>query len=888
MSLDDYLNSIESEMNANKKSLDEYLNQLRPQSNREYNKFCPYCGHDLEPGMTFCPYCGSELDVSSEPQCAPQSDTCSPVEQAPEPEVQETSAQQTHCLSLPHYEELEEDSKAKIGTFERLYNSGVYAIAKSDFSTQDYSPLVTPLAGMIEVELSLSIYQAVRQIHGVEMPKFFNRDCKGATVVKRNNLEIDFAKGCATMGTTKIVAQMFKEKLRPILPEIDDVISALDAMKEKRNDSAHGVYVSEQDYRSFFQAFQLVYCNYMPCILSIKQYLKQCSDGQQKSTTSYKEEAPQAYLNSIAGVFSDSDASQHTPSASSSTSNNQSQYTVKPAESLFHWEDGERPRGIIFTDSGALAKKTFGKIVDDNNNFSKLIYEKVFDPVIDVYRRMGVDYVVLDMFDSQYAKFIAEDKSWKQYHMALDAFCKVNGIGDNAQYGLFIIGGMDVIPMATIKNPRVSDEQRERGIEALEQDLDTDTPYAYPCDRVVLKKGFLSFDTLLKDDDIRFHVGRLPLETGMLKTHVVDDLVTYFNKLFQHGYGTPVKNVLYAAAELFYASAKGETNGLPLITNMTKEGVVYDGLFCSPGFDLADENSENNADYNKLLPDADILMFDTHSGPGNNEMGASFTGESSDRKRKGQIAFCPSKFHDTNARILAATCCYGARFNGYERPLSALLTAMYESNVITFFGSTRSAYGSYVDGVLGGIESGIFYFVHYLLQGLPAGMAWNKSRYDLMYNIAAKCDIAIDMMTFLEFNVFGDPLMCYAPIEERQDLGTLGIMSKGLGHSVDKCQRLANVRHYKMEQDFTHQSLLDRVRNITNSNLRQIHDKVNELLYSNYHVEPRSLQCIESYTTDSGDKGYSMTYHTKGDYFDQTVLVDTDQEGRIQNIYFSK
>lgn len=866
MSLDDYLNSIESEMNANKKSLDVYLHQLRPQSTQEYNKFCPYCGHDLEPGMTFCPYCGSELDASSEPQCAPPSEG----------------------MSLPHYEELEEDSKAKIGTFERLCNSGVYAITKSDFSTQDYSPLVAPLAGMIEVELSLSIYQAVRQIHGVEMPKFFNRDCKGATIIRRNNLEINLGAGCATMGTTKIVAQMFKEKLRPILPEIDNIICALDAMKEKRNDSAHGVYVSEQDYRLFFKAFQQVYCNYMPCILSIKQYLKQYNGDQQKSTTPYKEDNPQAYLDSISSIFSGSNTTQHTTSAPTSLSDSSPQYTVQPAQSLFHWEDGERPRGIIFTDTGALAKKSYGAIVDKCGDFRELIYEKVLNPVMEMYRRMGVEYVVLDMYERQYARFIDQDRSWNQYHKALDAFCKVNGIDDNAQYGLFIIGGMDVIPMATFKNPRVPDEYRERGIQALEHDLDTDTPYAYPCDRVVFDNGFLDFDTLLKNDDIRFHVGRLPLETGMLKTDVISDLAEYFNKLFKHGYGTPVKNVLYAAAELFYGSAKGETNGLPLITNMTKEGLVYDGLFKSPGLDLADENLEHNADYNKLLPDADILMFDTHSGPGNNEIGASFSGESLDRESRGQIAFCPSKFHETNARILAATCCYGARFNGYDRPLSAVLTAMYESNIITYLGSTRSAIGSLVSDVLGGIELGIYYFVHYLLQGLSAGLAWNKSRYDMIYNIAAECDVAVDMLTFLEFNVFGDPLMCYAPIEEYQDLGSLGILSKDPGQNVTKSLNLSTLRHYKMEQDFSHPSLLNMVRSITNSNLRQIHDKVSEILYSKYRVEPRSLQCIQSYTTDSGQKGYTMTYFTKGDCFAQTVFVDTDWEGDIRNIYVSK
>ena len=82
---------------------------------------------------------------------------------------------------------LEESSKSKLGTFERVYEDTFLKdtqmpIRSYGFNDLDYSPLVTTLATVLEIELNHSLYQKIRKDHGVDIDKFFYIDTEGEKI----------------------------------------------------------------------------------------------------------------------------------------------------------------------------------------------------------------------------------------------------------------------------------------------------------------------------------------------------------------------------------------------------------------------------------------------------------------------------------------------------------------------------------------------------------------------------------------------------------------------------------------------------------------------------------------------------------------------------------
>ena len=165
--------------------------------------------------------------------------------------------------NLPVYKELEPESKAKLGTFERIIkNEQNFNVKAIDYATTDYAPLVNLLGGIIEEETSLSIWQLIRSNHGVKMPDYYDKRSRtgGVLKVKKRNeydyIALDNEK--ATLGTLSLCLDNNdeKEKISSSLEDIDiyRISSFIEKATKIRNGASHGgKVIYENNFKSFFE-----------------------------------------------------------------------------------------------------------------------------------------------------------------------------------------------------------------------------------------------------------------------------------------------------------------------------------------------------------------------------------------------------------------------------------------------------------------------------------------------------------------------------------------------------------------------------------------------------------------------------------------------------------
>jgi len=115
------------------------------------------------------------------------------------------------------------------------------------------------------------------------------------------------------------------------------------------------------------------------------------------------------------------------------------------------------------------------------------------------------------------------------------------------------------------------------------------------------------------------------------------------------------------------------TQHLPLLYNTDDPELIRNGMYISPK--LLTEDEESLSIYCKSLDKADMLMFNLH---GANEEGmCGFYSEDE--------AFNPSLLSQGRARVFNTVACFGARYAGYKRDDSMLLSALYYSIPVRSF-----------------------------------------------------------------------------------------------------------------------------------------------------------------------------------------------------------
>lgn len=850
MDIDDYLRRLESDLNQRLAAIETEM------------QFCPNCGCKLEGEMAFCPNCGTKLreDAESEPEQEPGDDLNHPT------------------VALEEYPDLEEDSKAKIGTFVSAANSMMDEMPVYGFANRDYALYVSLLAGVVELECKLSVFRLEHSLH----------DGRRADITLSEGKTIVLNEDKITLGA--LLNNLRLDRKLPVGLDAEGIpakglIEHLEKIKNVRNDASHGQVISKAGFDAFYTVFYSFYNNLLPLLLCLKKRLRQ----QTKPTSHHK---------ACSGSASDS---QEEP--------NRQEAMGADARAV--------RQGILLTNSDRLAIKYYGTVNDrDGNSFSALILQYL-KGYIQLSAMAGIDYTLIDMAAPELTGLIDKEFSWQRHLLALDAVAERLGITADNPWGLFIIGGDDVIPMPTVESP-LAHLFRPKKINMLEVDVDTDVPYAYrAADVKVQEDGRLSFDTLLlHSNGPRFLVGRLPMESGQMETCFKDDLSAYMAKYLKYfchvdengempsrrAAGFDLETVQQTCAEVFYAEAQTTQSILGLesegsiVAGQGPNGPSYvmrNGIYMSPAIDTSrceDTQSREITDlYTTAISGKDMLIFNTHSGPSNTDDGSSFTGQPQTKEPEYPPTLQPYMMHETTTKVMVPMCCWGARYKKYRRSRSMLLTSMYDSQVLTYMGSSRSAYGSRTASATNAVGMTTF-FADYMMQGMTAGEALTHARYDLINSMPDESDAIYVPLTFLEFNLFGDPLI-YAqathPARNMAEVARGGKSCHNAPLTYDK-NKEHTVEEYRNEADNTSRSILDRVRSLVNRNLQQIRETVARELYSQYRVEPRHLNSIFSYQNAEGKKTYIFCYsNNDSDVVNQITHAYVSERGEILNVIHS-
>lgn len=572
-------------------------------------------------------------------------------------------------------------------------------------------------------------------------------------------------------------------------------------------------------------------------------------------------------------------------------------------------------QGIILTDCDKLGIKFFhDKVITarvSDNEVKQLasadIIRNYLGQYIEGLASAGIRYQLLDVSQPSFAQLLPPGKqhTWRQYLCLLDAVCQHNPALASYQTGLFIIGGQDVVPMATVNNPTYDADGEDAGTHYMEHDLDTDLVYSYASTDVnVDADGNLDPEPLILRTP-RFAVGRYPLEDGLLDEHRFNDFLSYLKRSL-HEYlpndskadaGIKVQTNMTTICESTVMVSELMMDGLPLMSLPSVPGLCQKDRLISPVHDLnvspsVAETVANSGDGARILlqgiRQADMLTFILH---GSHVPGArGYFGEDA-KKTCNTLAFDPMFYAESKAPVVVSLSCWGGRFINYRPENSSVLTAL-SHRALLFLGASRSAYGIFdphMDPQHPFIICGevlVREFETHLLSGQPAGLAMlNARRMSIMSGM-----FAYDFCTMLEYNLFGDPLLSVMPaIAPVCGISKLEDYGMELRPNTELRQCFAGGREVAQEGKSDMKSLFDRLRNFNDRNLSDIRDRVNRLVYEQFNIEPRQLQTIRSIHEkgQSQPSGYLFRYETGNDNISRQTLLRTDREGRVSLVFGS-
>lgn len=846
MDLDKYIEQLQQDLHTrldNLEAKEDVYNYTKG------SKRCPFCGEELLPDADFCPYCGNELEKKIEKE--------------------DKTKNRLPIYKLHRYDELEAETKIKINTCEKIYQQVYqqetgrammesYSVANS-YDQLDFADLITLLASAVEIELNASVLPFMRLEYGANY-KFTYRGQDYDLSQKKQTLACLYAYLAYDINRHKRI-----EKYGIKANRVQRTLEILEKVIVKyRNKAAHIDVITDKQFFKFYESVYALFEEYVKDLITLKKNVKASSKslGAEKRTF------------------------------------NESTYTTKIDTNNLNQEDREErgssplinKRGVIFTNTLLLARKFFDQdyVMGDNGERvkSSLVVRNTIETYINFMSMVGTQYVLLDLGE---ADNISNLHTWQDYAKILNLSVSAAYGETSEPIGLFIIGGDDVIPMPQVESPIDSEES------VSEQTIDSDMLYAYYRDdkkELTFSDNKVDISVLVKHSP-RYWIGRLPLENGLVDGECYSQFIDYFNRAVnEYIHYNPEENTAYLgiAIKKHIATAMASTElatkrmmeGVPLTPQENRIGFINDHIFLSPGLDLRKEGSKTE-DYKQEVEEADMLTLFLHGAK--NPSGYCFYGETKDRTQSGFYGFMPELLENSNIKVVSGVCCWGARYIGFSREQSALLRAMY-SNVLLFCGASRSAYGPF-DPFLVSSGSDIYlsvvllrYYLNYLMQGYNAGEALGRAKL-LQMTYPEFSDIAYTMYTLLEFNLFGDPLLSLIPQLERRPVEIIGPQKRFEGKLSANNYASKMVYSKQREEKL---SLLDRLRKKVDKNLQEIREKVNEQLYSEYNVDPRTLKTIHTYQSINGTKEYRFAYVEEGELYNSITLVQTDDLGSIKSI----
>ena len=524
--------------------------------------------------------------------------------------------------------------------------------------------------------------------------------------------------------------------------------------------------------------------------------------------------------------------------------------------------------GIILTNANALARK-YGCSTQD-------VYDVFNDFIQNAYdQRMYWTFLDIAQYGMDSAN---EPPSWIECNEAVSRCIAENKLTAGADLHLFIIGGDDVIPIPRVEDPWPYGSER----------IPTDTCYAFEGTYIV---------DLLDNRDSDFTVGcarnnvaRLPLEDGKLSTDIRSDLGAYFNISGMYGDGIPVGNVLMISNRDWIPASCTMTQHLPLLYNNDDPELIRNGMYISPK--LLTQDAESIGIYCKSLDNADMLMFNLHGADAKGMCG--FYSEAE--------AFNPSLLSHGKARVFNTVACFGARYAGYERNDSMLLSALYGGGVLLYTGSLVSV-PMFSNGETDEVRELILnpgtgsevlmrLYPLYQFKGMTGGKALLQAKCDYFNMCRNIEDDCFSMSTALMFCLYGNPMLNVRRSDHviesalRNDaMPPAAVKADGMPLRKTMCQRL-------LKKDMNSQSLIDQIRGYVDDNLNAIRTMVEQHLYRQLGLNPQTLDSIDQFSRPTIDgnyeMGYSFNYHDPNRQYGADTFVEVDAKGKTKRIYTTK
>ena len=524
--------------------------------------------------------------------------------------------------------------------------------------------------------------------------------------------------------------------------------------------------------------------------------------------------------------------------------------------------------GIILTNANALARK-YGCSTQD-------VYDVFNDFIQNAYdQRMYWTFLDIAQYGMDSAN---EPPSWIECNEAVSRCIAENKLTAGADLHLFIIGGDDVIPIPRVEDPWPYGSER----------IPTDTCYAFEGTYIV---------DLLDNRDSDFTVGcarnnvaRLPLEDGKLSTDIRSDLGAYFNISGMYGDGIPVGNVLMISNRDWIPASCTMTQHLPLLYNNDDPELIRNGMYISPK--LLTQDAESIGIYCKSLDNADMLMFNLHGADAKGMCG--FYSEAE--------AFNPSLLSHGKARVFNTVACFGARYAGYERNDSMLLSALYGGGVLLYTGSlvpvpmfSNGETDEVRELILNpgtGSEVLMRLYPLYQFKGMTGGKAMLQAKCDYFNMCRNIEDDCFSMSTALMFCLYGNPMLNVRRSDHviesalRNDaMPPAAVKADGMPLRKTMCQRL-------LKKDMNSQSLIDQIRGYVDDNLNAIRTMVEQHLYRQLGLNPQTLDSIDQFSRPTIDgnyeMGYSFNYHDPNRQYAADTFVEVDTQGKTKRIYTTK
>ena len=524
--------------------------------------------------------------------------------------------------------------------------------------------------------------------------------------------------------------------------------------------------------------------------------------------------------------------------------------------------------GIILTNANALARK-YGCSTQD-------VYDVFNDFIQNAYDQQ-MYWTFLDI--AQYGMDSAnEPPSWIECNEAVSRCIAENKLTAGADLHLFIIGGDDVIPIPRVEDPWPYGSER----------IPTDTCYAFEGTYIV---------DLLDNRDSDFTVGcarnnvaRLPLEDGKLSTDIRSDLGAYFNISGMYGDGIPVGNVLMISNRDWIPASCTMTQHLPLLYNNDDPELIRNGMYISPK--LLTQDAESIGIYCKSLDNADMLMFNLHGADAKGMCG--FYSEAE--------AFNPSLLSHGKARVFNTVACFGARYAGYERNDSMLLSALYGGGVLLYTGSLVSV-PMFSNGendevrelILNpgtGSEVLMRLYPLYQFKGMTGGKALLQAKCDYFNMCRNIEDDCFSMSTALMFCLYGNPMLNVRRSDHVIESALRNDAMPPAAVKADGMPLRKTMRQRLMQKDVNSQSLIDQIRGYVDDNLNAIRTMVEQHLYRQLGLNPQTLDSIDQFSRPTIDgnyeMGYSFNYHDPNRQYGADTFVEVDAKGKTKRIYTTK